>query len=145
MILGNKKPQKNPKYFCENCCFDTNNKKDFDRHLLTLKHLSQTERKHEGNIEKPIMIHSLKCPNCLKEYKNRSSLWKHKKLCMNEEPPIENKEFVVEPNHKTSTEFTPDLFMEVLKQSKELQNVLIEQNEKLQTKLLEKPMNSKIH
>jgi len=138
MILGNKKPQKNPKYFCENCCFDTNNKKDFDRHLLTLKHLSQTERKHEGNIEKPIMIHSLKCPNCLKEYKNRSSLWKHKKLCMNEEQPIENKEIVTEPNHKSSTEFTPDLFMEVLKQSKELQNVLIEQNEKLQTKLLEK-------
>ena len=145
MILGNKKTPKNPKYFCENCCFETNNKKDFDRHLLTLKHLSQTERKHEGNIEKPIMIHSLKCPNCLKEYKNRSSLWKHKKLCMNEEQPIENKEIVAEPIHKSNTEFTPDLFMEVLKQSKELQNVLIEQNEKLQTKLLEKPMNSKIH
>ena len=138
MILGNKKTPKNPKYFCEKCCFDTNNKKDFDRHLLTLKHLSQTERKHEGNIEKPIFIHSIKCPNCLKEYKNRSSLWKHKKLCMNEESPIENKEFVIEPINKPTTEFTPDLFMEVLRQSKELQNVLIEQNEKLQTKLLEK-------
>ena len=39
MILGNKKTPKNPKYFCEKCCFETNNKKDFYRHLLTLKHL----------------------------------------------------------------------------------------------------------
>ena len=136
MILGNKKTPKNPKYFCEKCCFDTNNKKDYDRHLLTLKHLYQTERKHDGNIEKPIMIHSLKCPNCVKEYKNRSSLWKHKKVCMNVEQI--NKDLTSEPTYKPRTEFTPDLFMEVLKQSKELQNVLIEQNEKLQTKLLEK-------
>ena len=86
------KTPKNPKYFCENCCFETNNKKDFDRHLLTLKHLSQTERKHDGNIEKPIMIHSVKCPSCLKEYKNRSSLWKHKKICTIHEQNNENKE-----------------------------------------------------
>jgi hypothetical protein len=34
--------------------------------------------------------------------------------------------------------FTPQLFMEVLKQSKELQEVLVEQNKELQNKLLEK-------
>ena len=138
MILGNKKTPKNPKYFCENCCFETNNKKDFDRHLLTLKHMSHAERKHEGNIENPIIINGLKCQICLKEYKNRSSLWKHKKLCMKEDQQHENKDLTSEPTHRQRREFTPELFMEVLKQSKELQNVLIEQNEKLQTKLLEK-------
>lgn len=30
--------QKNPPYFCKKCDFITNNKKDYSRHIMTLKH-----------------------------------------------------------------------------------------------------------
>jgi hypothetical protein len=43
----------------------------------------------------------------------------------------------IDDNNATQT-FTPELFMEVLKQSKELQEALFEQNRELQNKLLEK-------
>ena len=35
-------PQKNPKYFCEKCQFGSDNKKDFNRHILTAKHQNET-------------------------------------------------------------------------------------------------------
>jgi hypothetical protein len=60
---------------------------------------------------------------------NYKSLWKHKKVCFinhNREP------------EQLENAFTPQLFMEVFKQSKELQEVLVEQNRELQNKLLEK-------
>ena len=31
-------PKKIPKYFCENCDYQTGNKKDFTKHLSTAKH-----------------------------------------------------------------------------------------------------------
>jgi len=34
---------KNPKYNCENCKYITNNKKDYNKHLTTAKHKSQSE------------------------------------------------------------------------------------------------------
>ena len=42
MTFSDKKSQKVPKnpkkYFCEFCNYNTSNKKDFNKHLLTLKH-----------------------------------------------------------------------------------------------------------
>jgi hypothetical protein len=81
---------------------------------------------------------------------NYRSLWKHNKTCSvvkNEikegiNSYISNKESIqntfVSGNIITKEMFTPQLFMEVLKQSKELQEVLVEQNKDLQNKLLEK-------
>ena len=72
---------------------------------------------------------------------NTSGLWKHKKHCISiiseiEREPLQNT--FVSGNVITKEMFTPQLFMEVLKQSKELQEVLVEQNKELQNKLLEK-------
>jgi hypothetical protein len=73
---------------------------------------------------------------------NYNALWKHKKTCI----PVDNKrnqEDTGEPAELQNTfipsnVITTELFMEVLKESKELQHVLIEQNKELQNKLLEK-------
>jgi hypothetical protein len=35
-------PQNFPKFFCESCDIKTNNKKDFNKHLLTAKHQKLT-------------------------------------------------------------------------------------------------------
>ena len=65
---------KNPicKYLCEKCDFKSNNKKDFDRHLLTSKH-----KNDDNNLPKPQFI----CI-CGKKYSYRQGLYKHKKTCI---------------------------------------------------------------
>jgi hypothetical protein len=120
-------------YECSQCNFTTNIKSNYDKHLLTEKH-----KKNLYGKEKEIR-HI--CLQCNKEYMNYSGLWKHKKHCVSvmseiEPEPLQNT--FVSGNVITKEMFTPQLFMEVLKQSKELQEVLVEQNKDLQTKLLEK-------
>jgi hypothetical protein len=78
---------------------------------------------------------------CGKKYIHRQGLYKHKKKCSQlcENTIVENLT-KVEPNIENTSlknTLTPDLFMEILKENKELQNVLIEQNKELQNKLLE--------
>jgi hypothetical protein len=67
---------------------------------------------------------------------NNSGLWKHKKKCsiiINDKVPE-----TIQNTFIPTNVITPELFMEVFRESKELQNVLIEQNKELQNKLLEK-------
>ena len=59
------------KYNCEKCNVKSNNKKDFNRHLLTAKH-----KNDDNKVLKP----KFKC-NCGKEYSYRQGLHFHKKKC----------------------------------------------------------------
>ena len=75
---------KTPKFFCELCNTKTNNKKDYEKHLLTAKH----KKKEIGNHlypKIPIFI----CKNCNKEYKSNHGLWYHKKKCIKEDTFLE--------------------------------------------------------
>jgi len=133
-------------FSCIYCDFNTSNKNHYTKHLLTRKHLGNV---HNNNNNNNNFNNTHICLNCNKEYMNYNALWKHKKKCvvtyentteMNEIPdtiePLQNT--FVSGNVITKEMFTPQLFMEVLKQSKELQEVLVEQNKELQNKLLEK-------
>ncbi len=62
----------NKKYKCEYCSFFSNNKKDFQRHLTTKKHM----RKINLNDENSGYI----C-ECGKQYSCNNSLYRHKKKC----------------------------------------------------------------
>ena len=123
-------------YECIKCNYTTHLKANYDRHFLTEKHKKNVNGKQ---TEKDKEIKHI-CLQCNKEYMNYSGLWKHKKTCVSinekEQEPIQNT--FVSGNIIIKNSFTPELFMEVLKQSKELQEVLVEQNKELQNKLLEK-------
>lgn len=71
-----KKPQKTPcVYSCNFCDYNSNNKKDFNRHNDTEKH----------NANKMLTNANKKTPHlcsCGKSYKHRSSLTRHKKSCL---------------------------------------------------------------
>jgi hypothetical protein len=119
-----KNPQRNIKYFCDNCNLKTNNKKDFDKHLSTLKHIKLTnpniinlEFKKNNNDE-------FKCNECNKIYKSRVGLWKHKKMC---EIICED---IINSNstENISNQITPELILTVLEQNKELTTLVVEQN-----------------
>jgi len=106
-------------YDCSYCKYNTCIKSNYDKHLLSEKHKKNVSGEHKD----PKHI----CSQCNKEYLNNSGLWKHKKNCI----------VINETKENLQNTFTPALFMEIIKENKEIQNVLIEQNKELQNKLLE--------
>ena len=79
----NKKSPKIPlKFYCETCDYYTSNKKDYSKHLLTLKHqnLVNTNGLANKNPQKSPKVKIYEC-NCGKVYKHLSSLCKHKNIC----------------------------------------------------------------
>ena len=76
-----KSPTNLPKFSCEKCNYNTNNKKDYGKHLLTSKHLKLTSvNQNTGIININSPTHFI-CNNCNKIYTSRVGLWKHNKLC----------------------------------------------------------------
>jgi hypothetical protein len=129
-IIGNPKNEKI--FLCSVCNFKCKYKSNYDKHLLTEKH-----KKHINEQETETKYI---CSQCNKEYLNNSGLWKHKKKCFinhDREPEKLNNIFTPCNNVGSYNSVIPEFFMEVLKESKELQNVLMEQNKELQNKLLE--------
>uniref|UniRef100_A0A6C0DNH8 C2H2-type domain-containing protein n=1 Tax=viral metagenome TaxID=1070528 RepID=A0A6C0DNH8_9ZZZZ len=131
MDLEQKNVKKRKNYNCDICAFVSSNKFDYDRHILTRKHINNANSNHfePKNAKKRNLFLQHVCSQCNKKYNSKSGLWSHKKKCT-----IVDQE---NPDESTNT-FTPELFIEILKENKEIQNVLIEQNKQLQNKLLEK-------
>ena len=134
------KPQKNNmKYYCENCNYNSSNKKDYNRHLTTRKHFMLTNAYEKTHI-------SFVC-ECGKVFKHKQSLYRHSQCCKNEvKKPLDN----IDNHIQASTE----TIIQILKQNKELitnnqefKALLVEQNKmmleqqdenkKLQNKLIE--------
>jgi hypothetical protein len=122
---GYKKTQKNPnKFCCEICDFNTSNKKDYNRHLQRPKHLENEKRykmiQNDIYLPKKTPHEDYMC-DCGKTYKYSSGLWRHKKYC--QPNSVGNNNII-----NTKTVITPELIIEIIKQNKELQQTLIEQN-----------------
>ena len=110
-------PHNIPKFICKCCNIKTNNKKDFNKHILTSKHKKLTiVNTIDINIPQNI-INCVKftCKKCNKEYKSRVGLWKHNNFCLKEE-----KEEKKEENKMNDKEIINLL----LTQNKELMNLL---------------------
>lgn len=82
-----KKSQKEPKFYCLCCDFNTSKKGNWERHLATQKHkkkmlpiVTKTLPKSVKSVKKVAKI--FVCEHCNKEYKSRKGLWGHKKRCM---------------------------------------------------------------
>jgi hypothetical protein len=112
-----KKPQKNPNYFCEICVMRTNNKKDYERHLMTSKHAKLTKVNTELTEKTP--NHIFNCETCNKKYTSRVGLWKHLKQCS-----LKNDDNV--EDEMLYTKDKESLILQLLQQNGELQKSLIE-------------------
>jgi hypothetical protein len=64
------------KFYCEKCKYITNVKKDFNKHILTLKHKNNVNY----NQKIPKIPYLFTC-ECGKNYNHRGSLYNHKKKC----------------------------------------------------------------
>ena len=111
-VFGDKKTSKNIKHFsCEVCDFICCKKGDWNRHIIRPKHINLTES--NNNVTEKTSINNV-CDICFKEYKSRNGLWNHKKKC--------NKEV------KQTNVITTELVLELIKDNKELKQIILEQN-----------------
>jgi hypothetical protein len=129
-------PQNIPQnYFCQKCNYITSSKKDYNKHIITSKHLNRTFL-NDLSLKNPSNVFC--CKYCNKEYKVRNSLWYHEKKCKNTEEKIKNTEenitLTTEEIEEKSEEDSPinsTMILELLKQNNEFKELLIEQNKKI--------------
>ena len=105
--------ENNKKQFCcEKCNFRCFKNSDWLRHIGTDKHIY---RHNENQIE--ITENEFKCI-CNKKFITNSGLWKHKQKC---------KEY----SKSNNTEITPKLVMKLIKDNKELTEIVMEQSKQI--------------
>ena len=103
-------------YNCNLCNYKCCKKFNFNRHLLSTKHLKLLELNKTAtkNEQKRAEI---SCENCNQEYKDRTGLWRHKKICINNYNHVIN-ENVVDKK---------DVLIEYLiKENKEIKELILE-------------------
>ena len=123
-------------FHCIECNFSTLKKSLFDKHINTLKHIQYMNK----DADKPT---SYCCDNCNKVYLNRSGLYKHKKHCQVLENKTELTNEFREPDEK-KPEVTIDLVLDLIKQNKELQTILIEQSKEHSKQMMELAKNQSV-
>ena len=81
-------------YFCNMCDYRCSRRFNWDRHVLTSKHIKEVSRKSKGaqneQNEQQTIIPTFTCENCNKIYQTNAGLWKHKKHCITEDNKQEN-------------------------------------------------------
>ena len=114
--------QISPKFICECCNIKTNNKKDFNNHILTAKHkkLTNVNKMETGCSQNSEKSTNFACKNCNKKYNSRVGLWKHNKICKKIDE--EDGDYYEGINIKDKDA----LVLHLLKQNGELQKSLIE-------------------
>ena len=83
-ILVTKTSKKRAKDFvCTNCDYKCCKKYNWDRHILTAKHLQVTQVTQNEQNEQPKKMNAYSCEFCGQIYESRNGIWKHKKKCTN--------------------------------------------------------------
>lgn len=106
------------KFYCQKCKYNTNNKKDYFKHIST--------QKHKNNfVEEQNNYKKYKC-NCGIILNSRTTIWRHKKVC--NFIPILQKSANVQPSNN-------DIIQILINENKELRNMVLEVCNKIQEKL----------
>ena len=104
-------------YFCESCNYKCSKKFNFNRHILSSKHIQVTKGDNlasKTSLNEPCFI----CDFCNKEYLSRNGLWKHKLKCNFNDKINTKSQFKTEPTDK-------DLIMMLIKENSELKNIMM--------------------
>jgi hypothetical protein len=118
--------KKSRKYVCEKCNYITYKISNYKQHLNTNKH----KQLENARIKKSSILRCL----CGKNYKHLSSYYRHKKTCdyvLNENKEEQINEEINEEDKKEEDKNEKvdykDLFVKMLSQNKDLQDLLIKQ------------------
>ena len=107
------------KYCCKNCDYETSRKSNIELHFKSIKH-QNTINGDNGDTNKQILSNNkqkntnLICEICNKQYMSRNGLWKHKKICNNQENVASH-----QPEDK-------ELINYLIKENQEFKNLILE-------------------
>ena len=107
-------------FHCNICYYSSSRKGQYLRHLLTNKHKMKQNEINVTNLS-PKVANSFQC-TCGMCFKSRTTLWRHKKKCNNENKLLE------EEQTNTCQKNTPELVMELIKNNNELQQIILKQH-----------------
>ena len=117
-------------FICQHCDYKCFKKFNWDRHILTAKHLKSTNinkisTKNEQNEQKK---ETYICHICNKQYKDRTGLWRHKQKCkLKEDYECEAEE---EKNNDEIHELK-EIMKYLMKENSEMKNMMLEQNKQM--------------
>lgn len=133
--------QKLPIFSCKKCNYECSKICDWNRHIITRKHL-----KASADLQMDFQENSQFACECGKKYKHRQSLYKHKRECehsfdntledsLENTLEIKNSEEGDNNNVVTSipekNKISNETVVELIKENKELRQMLMEQNHKI--------------
>ena len=112
-MFTEKSQKSHQEFYCEKCDYTTSKKCDYDKHILTRKHI---------NVDKclPKSLKKYIC-SCQKEYSCKQSLYIHKQKCLDN--TINKEENIIE----NQVNFK-ELFKLQLNENKELKDMIMEQS-----------------
>jgi hypothetical protein len=133
-MCDNEKIPKNPRIFsCENCNYNTNNSKDFKKHILTRKHQKTIVSIQEIPENPKIQFQCV----CGKVYKERTGMWRHKQTCSLLNKHTEEPLTTASPNDDkiialtNMNEILTNTVMELVKENRDFKQLLIDQNKQM--------------
>ena len=155
-----------PIYRCECCNYETITKQHYIKHLETSKHKKRIASEIPKNIveepiQKPVVENLPKnvpqnvvkkdekpqysCKTCSRNFVTTSGLWKHSKKCDKETPvstnvisnSVSNAVNTVTIDSSKSLD-NQQIFLDLMRHNKEMQNLWIEQTKELHDKMVEK-------
>jgi len=119
-MMTKKSPKISEKFNCVKCHYKCFKQSEWNKHILTLKHINDDAELHKNLLNKKSCenLNKFTC-DCGNEYKYRQGLWNHKKKCIKKQE--ENNEPIED----------------VVLNDKNLMLILIQQNNELQKQMLE--------
>ena len=108
-------PKNSKKFVCKNCDYKTMRKSQYERHLMTSKHIKNENTDVKSSESSKCYIFQCKCG---KSYKHSQSLYNHKKKCIYE--TYDNK--IIENNNSSELK---TMLLEVIQENKELQKTIL--------------------
>ena len=123
-------------FYCICCDYTTSRFSQYERHFSTVKHIKRensTEfNKLELKVPKICSYHKsgeYKCNKCERHYKDRTGLWKHKKICADESEnslePTQNT-IIIQQTSPDEVKNLTSMVMELMKSNNELQKQMID-------------------
>lgn len=132
-------PNNAAKFSCTTCVYNTDNKKDYNKHLMTAKHKNRTNVTEQLPKNPPPKLPKLSKPpkppkppkqyncNCGKKFGARNSLWYHKQKCIKQ--PIAD---VITSTDVPQITVDSHSVIKMLKQNDEFKTIILEQYAQLQ-------------
>ena len=108
-------------FACKTCHYNTYKKSNFDKHLLTKRHIMIKNDKNDNELVADGSSNQFSCV-CGKFYTQKSNLCRHKKKCNKVQNDVE--EMVEQMSDK-------ELIMYLLKENKEFKELILDQSNKM--------------